>query len=537
MKRIKSDYLIIGSGLAGLYAAHIASKYGSVALLTKNSIDTSCTYLAQGGIASAMDDSDSPEFHFEDTIKAGRGLCDEAAVRILVNEGPKRITELIEEGLSFDKSDNEYDLGLESGHSRRRILHLSGNESGRIMVNFLSGKIRSTGNIKIYENHPVYKLIVEDNTCIGAYAYDRNNKTECVLNANVTLIASGGAAGIYKRSTNPDSAAGDGIVLAYNEGAEACNMELIQFHPTAFYAADGKTFLLSESLRGEGGYLLNNEGKRFMQQYHEAAELAPRDIVAEAIFRESEKEKAKHLYLSLTHLNKYFIKSRFKNIYEKALEYNIDITTDKIPVAPAAHYTIGGIKTNLNGETNINRLYAAGEASFTGVHGANRLASNSLTECIVFSHRAIEDSLKYSSNEIYEDYVADGYIVNERNSGHYLALKDGIKDIMNKYAGIVRDKKSLLIARGMILSLDRDFNYEQNEYYTDRLKALKTISLLIIEGALAREESRGCHIRTDFLNENVQKYNTVQSLNGGIRKVFLINAGVGYQGFGIGYKV
>jgi L-aspartate oxidase len=518
MNRISSDYIIIGSGLAGLYAAYIASKYGTVALLTKHSLQTSSSYWAQGGIASAIDEEDSPKIHFDDTIRAGRGLCNEDAVQILVNEGPERISELISEGLLFDKFENKYALGLEGGHTRRRILHLGGNETGRFIVEFLSDRIKHSKQITVYENFLVHKLIVNDNECYGCYAYSWKEKTNYCFASKIILIASGGAAGIYNRSTNPHSSTGDGITLAFNAGIEMTNMEFVQFHPTAFYSPTGETFLISEAVRGEGGYLINNAGKRFMKDFHFSAELAPRDVVSKGIFKIMEEEKVDHVYLSLAHLDKSKIKLRFKNIYEKALEFNIDITNDKIPVAPAAHYMIGGINTDLNGETSVKRIFASGEAAYTGVHGANRLASNSLLECLVFSKRAIEDSQKYLDEKIFLNYEPDKYSVNNEANSLYLILKENIHRIMNENVGIVRSEKTLSKASELINNIDKDWHYIENEYYSDRLRSLKTVALLVINGALAREETRGSHIRIDFPEESKFAYYIYQSKNSGAIK-------------------
>ncbi|HEY6435336.1 MAG TPA: FAD-binding protein, partial [Ignavibacteriaceae bacterium] len=356
---------------------------------------------------------------------------------------------------------------------------------------------------------------------IGVCAYDWEDKSSYLFISKVVLMASGGAAGVFKRSTNPDSSIGDGISLAYDAGAEITNMEFVQFHPTAFYSESGTTFLLSEALRGEGGYLLNNQGKRFMENYHEAAELAPRDIVSKAIFEEMNNENTDHIFLSLTHLDSNKIKTRFRNLYEKALEFNIDITTDKIPVAPAAHYTVGGINTNLNAETNIKRLFAAGEVAYTGVHGANRLASNSLLECLVFSHRAVDESKKYLDFEFKREYLSEIYYVDSEYDIEYLAKKKKISEIMNQYVGIVRSKESLEKAFNLISDIDKNWTHKLNEYYSNRLRSLKLISLLIINGALSREETRGCHIRLDFPNSDKTLYNILQSLEKGLVKKFV----------------
>lgn len=517
-RTIVSDYLIIGCGLAGLYAAHRASKFGTVAVLTKHSLQTSSTFWAQGGIAASMDESDSPEIHYEDTIKAGRGLCDENAVKVLVNEGPLRINELITEGLAFDKSEKEFALGLEGGHSRRRILHIGGNETGKLILEFLIDKIKISDKINVHENFLVHKLIFENNTCNGAYAYNWKTKSNYLFLAKVILIASGGSAGIYKRSTNPNSSIGDGIALAYNIGAQIANMEFIQFHPTAFYSADGTTFLLSEALRGEGAHLIDTTGNRFMLDYHELAELAPRDVVSKAIHEVLKIKNTDHVFLTLAHLDKNKIKTRFKNLYERALEFNVDITNDKIPVAPAAHYSVGGICTNINAETSINRLYASGEVAHTGVHGANRLASNSLLECIVFSHRLVKDSVKYLETVNTEDHSIYGYYVQDEFNTGYLKLKSKLTEIMNDYVGVVRTGKMLNEALKFVKEIDNDWDYRTNEYYSDRLKSLKLLCSLIIEGAIAREESRGSHIRLDFPNEDQVKYYVNQSIKNGLKK-------------------
>ncbi|RPI67811.1 MAG: L-aspartate oxidase, partial [Ignavibacteriales bacterium] len=482
-------------------------------------LQTSSTYWAQGGIASAIDEEDSPLLHFEDTIIAGRGLCNKDAVSILVNEGPIRINELISAGLGFDKLGDHYALGLEGGHSRRRVLHLGGNETGKFIVDFLSSKIKESENITVYENFLVHKLLIDDNICSGCYAYSWNDKTDYTFKADIVLLATGGGAGIYKRSTNPHSSIGDGITLAYNSGIDVVNMEFIQFHPTALYLSSGETFLITEAVRGEGAYLLDSSGNRFMKNIHELAELAPRDVVSKGIFKVMSEQKIENVFLSLAHLDKNKIKKRFKNIYETSLKYGIDITRDLVPVAPAAHYLVGGINTGLNGETIFQGLYASGEVSYTGVHGANRLASNSLLECLVFSYRAIEDSKKLlGKNKINLPLESYKYLTKEELNTKYLRLKNEFLGIMNKNVGIVRNRKSLEEALEFINNIDADWDYIENEYYSDRLKSLKTVAALIINGAIYREESRGCHIRTDFPGENNILYDVNQSLKTGITR-------------------
>ncbi|HSP87973.1 MAG TPA: FAD-binding protein, partial [Ignavibacteriaceae bacterium] len=346
-------------------------------------------------------------------------------------------------------------------------------------------------------------------------------KTDHTFTANVNIIASGGAAGIYSRSTNPNSSTGDGVTLAYNSNIDVVNMEFIQFHPTAFYSKNNNTFLISEAVRGEGAYLVNADGKRFMKDYHPSAELAPRDVVSKGIFDVMEKEKTNHVFLSLTHLDKDKIKSRFKNIYDVLLENNIDISKDLIPVSPAAHYMIGGIDTDINGKTNVQGVYACGEVAHSGVHGANRLASNSLLECLVFSYRAIEDSKRYLDKEILFEELPEKYLVNDNVNSTYLVLKSEILKIMNNNVGIVRSKETLNTALRLISDIDKNWQYEINEYYSDRLRSLKTIALLIINGAIEREETRGSQIRIDFPQESESAYNINQSLKNGLEKKYL----------------
>jgi L-aspartate oxidase len=359
---------------------------------------------------------------------------------------------------------------------------------------------------------------LNDAECFGCSAYSWDKRENFSFLTNVILIASGGAAGIYSRSTNPHSSTGDGVALAYNSGIETVNMEFIQFHPTAFHSKNGETFLISEAVRGEGAYLVNKDGKRFMRDFHELAELAPRDIVSKGIFDTLKKEQTSQVFLTLSHLDKSKIKKRFKNIYDTLLKYRIDITTDLIPVSPAAHYMIGGINTNLNGETTLSGLYTCGEAAHSGVHGANRLASNSLLECLVFSYRAINDSKKYLDKKWVFDFPQGKYSVDDKFNAEYLNLKNKIQNIMNDYVGIVRSEKNLCHALETISAIDKNWKYENDEYYSDRLKSLKTVSLMIINGALTRKETRGSHIRIDYPEEAKTPYNIYQSSKTGIEE-------------------
>lgn len=502
MDKYTYDFVIIGAGLAGLYSALYASRFGKVVVITKTTLDNSNSYWAQGGIAAAVAPNDSPLFHFEDTIKVGRNLCNKEAVKILVNEGKERVEELIKLGMPFDKENGEIVFGLEGGHSKRRVLHSSGDATGKELVNFVLNFVRANENITIIENTLVYKLIMDSNKCFGVYAYDLDKKNNLMVKGKATIIASGGGSAIYSRSTNPHTSIAEGITLAYYAGANIESMEFIQFHPTAFYYPNGETFLISEAVRGEGAYLVNDKNERFLQE-HYMNELSPRDVVSEAIFYEMIDSGKPNVFLKLDHLNPEKIITRFSTIYHEALKYNIDITKNPIPVAPAAHYMVGGIKTGLNAETNINRLYAAGEVASTGVHGANRLASNSLLECIVFGKRAVDhalslstpDDYKISRNEKFDFYV------NTNKEQNYSKLKEEIANLLWKNVGIVRTKDTLEFA---LKELNNYSNHEsdENEYFSSREKSLVLIAELITRSALLREESRGCHLRKDFPDEN-----------------------------------
>ena len=336
------DFLIIGSGLAGLFSAYEASKYGSVAIVTKSELDVSNSYYAQGGIAAVTDSNDFPQLHLEDTIIAGRGLCDYTPVHILVNEGPERIKDLIDMGMQFDKENGELSLALEGGHHRRRVLHAGGDSTGKELVQFLIKKVLNSSSIEVFENQMVYELVVESQHCLGARSFNIADQSNLCIQAKSTILALGGASAVYQRSTNPETTVGDGIALAYHAGAEIADMEFIQFHPSSFYSKDGYTFLISEAVRGEGAHLLNRKGKRFMTEIHELAELAPRDIVARSIFNQMQQNNDDHVVLSLKHLDGSKLKKRFPSIYAKCEESGADFL-DEIPIAPAAHYTVGGV--------------------------------------------------------------------------------------------------------------------------------------------------------------------------------------------------
>jgi len=500
----KFDFVIIGSGLAGLNSALYASKFGSVALVTKSKLDVSSTYWAQGGIAAALAPGDSPDLHYLDTITSGAGLCHKDAVSVLVNEGKDRILELISAGMNFDKEGGELAFGLEGNHSKRRVIHAGGDATGKEIANFLFKKVLERKNIETYENTHVFNLLIEDEQCFGFHAYNWKIKANQIFIAKSTMIAAGGTSGIFSRTTNPHSSTGDGVSLAFEAGAYASNMEFIQFHPSSFVTGKNETFLISEAVRGEGAYLVNSAGKRFMQELHPLGELAPRDIVSYYMYREMQ-EKGNFIYLDLRHLDSSKIKERFKNIYSEILKYDCDITKDLIPVAPAAHYMIGGIKTGLMSETIIHGLYASGEVSSTGVHGANRLASNSLLECLVFSERGINHSLNspvdISAFDASETNFPT-YYVDESKAVSFMKIRNRIAEEITGKVGVVRDGTGMKSALEELKKLESSFQYEINEYHSRRLKSLFRVSRLIVTSAIARKESRGGHRREDYPSEN-----------------------------------
>ncbi len=503
------DYIIVGSGLAGLYTAFKASAFGKVALLTKSNITESNSYFAQGGIAAVTDEDDAPALHFEDTIIAGRGLCDYPAVHILVNEGPQRIQELIDEGMHFDMEDGSLALGLEGGHHKKRILHAGGDATGRMVTSFMIEKVKDNPNITILENHSVIGLLQDNGKCFGVRAWDIETNREQLFFATNTFLTLGGTSAIYKRPTNPNTTIGDGLALAYDAGCEIADMEFIQFHPSAIYTESEEAFLISEAVRGEGAHLINQNGERFMPAIHELAELAPRDIVAQSIYRQMQKYNQEYVWLSLKHLDPEMIRRRFPNIFEKCRALGIDMC-DRIPVAPAAHYTVGGVRTDIYGQTNIRNLFICGELASSGIIGANRLASNSLIECLVFGQRAVEASRqnqpateipKFSTIFHCDPAYADGYI----------QLKKEVSRIMTNHAGIIRSAASLQSGLDQIMQLEKHLATDKNEYHTLLSNNLLTVAQLIIRSALYREESRGGHYREDFpANNDAFLYHIVQ---------------------------
>jgi len=490
----EADFLLIGGGVAGLYAAHCAAWRGSVALITKSALTESNSAWAQGGIAAAVAPDDSPRFHLEDTLTAGRNLCNEKAVEILTREGPERVHEVEALGAHFDRKDGVYDLGREGGHRRRRILHSEGSATGGHLVNVLVRRVRECSTIHVFEHTAALELLTQDGRCFGMRARDLRTGAARLFLSPHTILATGGAAGLFKRTTNPPTATGEGIGLAYQAGAEVMDMEFMQFHPTALYSEGGRSFLISEAVRGEGAHLLNAAGDRFMLRYHEMGELAPRDVVAAAIHKEMAESKRDFVFLSLEHLGGDFVRRRFPNIYEECLKRGIDITRDRVPVAPAAHYTIGGVRTDLDGRTSLEGLSACGEVAATGVHGANRLASNSLLECLVFGKRAVESAVgKSASHADWQTSCEQPERTAEESAEETRQL--GI--LLTDRVGLVRSEAGLCSAKRELENL-QSAGGERPTNARHRL----TVASLMVQAALLRTESRGVHLREDFPNED-----------------------------------
>ncbi|MDR0766112.1 MAG: L-aspartate oxidase, partial [Odoribacteraceae bacterium] len=458
------DHVIIGSGLAGLYAAYRAASRGKVALLAKSGIRESNSYFAQGGIAAVTGEDDAPSFHLQDTLAAGRGLCDYPPAYLLVNEGPARVQELIDEGMRFDTENGTLARGLEGGHHQKRILHAGGDATGRMITDFLIDKIERHPAIDIFDNHAVIDLLVDKQGCAGARVWDLALDEEVIFNGHDTILATGGASAIYKRTTNPGTTTGDGIAIAYRAGCRVADMEFIQFHPSAIYTRDGEAFLVSEAVRGEGARLVDLRGERFMAGKHEMAELAPRDVVTRAIFEQMTLHGDEHVYLSLEHMDPLKIRQRFPTIYEKAAALGLDMSR-RLPVAPAAHYTVGGVACDTRGRTNIPRLHACGEVASTGIMGANRLASNSLVECLVFGKRAVDDSAGQRPRENFPR-VTPRFHRDPSRAEHYRALREEVAAIMTRDAGITRSAAGLQQALRRLGELRDALEGEQHEYFT-----------------------------------------------------------------------
>ncbi|RNC69583.1 MAG: L-aspartate oxidase [Desulfuromonadales bacterium] len=512
--KIESDFLVIGSGIAGLSFALQAAQHGTVAIVTKREVTESATNYAQGGIASVFSQDDTFDSHVEDTLVAGAGICHEDVVRMVVEEGPEVIRNLIEWGVQFTQSGGTYDLTREGGHSQRRILHAD-DVTGREIERALVAAARQNPNIKIYEHHIAIDLITEakitrkrlkPDRCLGAHVLDIAGNVVKTVTAKITLLATGGAGKVYLYTCNPDVATGDGVAMAYRAGATIANMEFMQFHPTTLYHPHAKSFLISEAVRGEGAILRRRDGTAFMEKYHKLKDLAPRDIVARAIDNEMKTHGDDSVYLDITHKDPEYVRSRFPNIYQTCMEFGLDMTKDPLPVVPAAHYLCGGIAVDLNGETDVRRLYAIGEAAFTGLHGANRLASNSLLEAAVYASRAYRRAVEeLAENHFTFPTIPEWDASTATDSDEMVVVSqnwDEIRRFMWNYVGIVRSDKRLDRALRRIRLIQEEIeDYYWNFTVTSdliELRNIATVAELIVKCALQRKESRGLHCTIDY---------------------------------------
>ena len=518
------DFVVIGSGIAGLSFALKAAKHGSVAVITKRKGPDSNTAWAQGGIACVTSDEDSFELHVRDTLEAGAGLCDEKVVRTIVTEAPARIQDLVDLGLQFDEREvsghREFDLGREGGHSKRRVLHVR-DETGKEIENTLLRELGRQSHVDLLENHIAVDLITAaklgysaEDRCLGVYVLDERTGEVETIRSDRIVLATGGCGKVYLYTTNPDIATGDGVAMAWRAGVTIANMEFVQFHPTCLFHAKAKSFLISEAVRGEGGILRNNRGEDFMKRYDLRGSLAPRDIVARAIDAEIKRSGAQCVFLDITDKPVEFFRERFPHIYETCLRFGIDMTKQPIPVVPAAHYQCGGIMTDVNGATSLPGLFAIGEVGCTGLHGANRLASNSLLEGLVVAHRAAEAAVKGRSLERQRAISLPEWKSGDVQDVDELVVIyhnwDEIRRLMWDYVGIVRTDKRLQRASARLRNLQREIR----EFYWNfkvsvdllELRNLATVAALIVDSALSRKESRGLHYTLDYPEKNDREY-------------------------------
>ncbi len=516
--RKRTDFLVIGSGIAGLTFALKAARYGKVTIITKSAIGDSNTKYAQGGIAAVFSEPDNFEKHIRDTLIAGDGICNEEVVRLVVQEAPARIQDLIDLGVPFDKKkDGTYDLAKEGGHTEYRILHAK-DKTGEAIEATLIDKVKNDPNIEIFEHYFAIEILTQHHMgkevkknypgikCYGAYVADLINKKVYTFLSKITVMATGGLGNVYLTTTNPEVATGDGVAMVYRAKGTIENMEFIQFHPTSLYDPEKKpSFLITEALRGYGAILKNISGEKFMNRYDSRGSLAPRDIVARAIDNEMKIWGEDHVWLDCTHLNSDGLKDHFPNVYEHCLQRGIDITKDMIPVVPCAHYSCGGIKVDTNGQSNIDRLYALGEVSSTGLHGANRLASNSLVEAVVYSHRAVMHSEERLKDLDFEEKVPDWDYKGTTHLEEMVLITQSLKEvqmIMSNYVGIVRS--DLRLGRAMV-RLEILYNETESLYKRSliskqicELRNLINVGYLIIKNAMNRKDSIGLHYSIDY---------------------------------------
>jgi L-aspartate oxidase len=497
------DVLVLGGGIAGLTAAIAAARRWRVGLLTKSTFEETNTFLAQGGIAAAMSPADSPELHFKDTVDAGAGLCDEDAVRVLVTEGPDRVRELLEICPRFDRVDGEIVLGREGAHSVPRVLHAGGDATGSEVSSALAEAARVGSRVQLYEDEFVIDLLTMDGRCVGAVSQEAQSGRQWLNHAMVTILATGGAGQVYSRTTNPAVATGDGVAMAYRAGAALRDLEFVQFHPTGLALGDGPmTLLITEALRGEGAYLRNAAGERFMVGRDPKAELAARDVVVRHMVGEMRREGTDHVLLDATHLDAGMLNARFPSVSKGLREHGFELSRDLIPVAPVSHYFIGGVSTDVWGRTSVPGLYASGEVASTGVHGANRLASNSLLEGLVFSDRVVRDLDRYIGKlgeevhrlrldlpEAQPDAVAPVDVS---------AARARITRLMTEKVGVVRDGDGLRAAGAELRALYSELRLTEPQAAEFELLNLLTVATEVTKCALLREESRGVHLRDDF---------------------------------------
>jgi L-aspartate oxidase len=494
---LNTDFLVIGSGIAGLNFALKVAEYGKVTIVTKKEIMESNTNLAQGGIAAVTRKDDSVQLHIKDTLTVGSGLSNKRIVKLLAEQGPEAIRNLLSFGVNFDKEDEELHLTTEGGHSISRVLH-SGDSTGKEIEQAMTESVRENKGIQVFENCFAIDLLQENRECVGATILDIKNRDICDVFARATVLATGGVGYIYQNTSNPEIATGDGIAIALRAGAKIDDMEFVQFHPTTLNKLGAPHFLISEALRGEGAILVNESGERFMLEIDNMAELAPRDIIARTIFDELKKGS---VYLDIRHKGKKFILDRFPMIYQECLKYDVDIAEDLIPVSPAAHYICGGIKTNEYGETSIANLLAFGECACTGVHGANRLASNSLLESVVFSSLGAKKAKNYLKNELESPPQQKEMGVSNLETQELTYLKTELSKAMWDYVGIIRNEKQMgLMLRKLEYLNTRLVAIGKNGVNTRflELKNMAAVAQLITKAAHIRKESRGTHYREDY---------------------------------------